>query len=329
MIVAVIPCYRELDHILNVISTIGPEIDVILVIDDGCPEKTGDFVKKHCVDPRVQVLQHKHNCGVGAATLTGYEKALSIGAEVIVKIDGDGQMDPKLVPDLIKPILEGKADYVKGNRFHRFGAFYGMPILRVFGNTILSFLAKVSSGYWTIFDPTNGFTAIHAQIAEILPLKHISKGYFFETDMLFQLSTLRAVVHDMPMKAKYGNETSHLRIYQILGPFFVGHMVNGCKRIFINYFLTDFTIASLELFLSVLLCVFGATFGISHWIESSATGVTATAGEVILAALPIIISAQLFIAFLNYDIRNTPKTPLHPTLKKFHLNQPSNKFSED
>ena len=313
-IVAVIPCYRETGHVLKVIKHIGPEVSKIVVVDDGCPENTGDLVEKKCPDKRTHILRHSNNLGVGAATITGYQKALALGADIIVKIDGDGQMDPKLIPNLIRPIIEGNADYVKGNRFHRLDAIYCMPLLRIIGNTFLSFLTKVSSGYWSIFDPTNGFTAIHGKIAKILPFHHIAKGYFFETDMLFRLGTLKAVVKDMPMQAIYSNETSHLRISRILSEFLIGHLKNSVKRIFISYFLTDFTLASVELLLSILLYSFGLFFGIPRWFESIDTGIPATAGEVILAALPIILGTQLLIAFLNYDFRKTPKNPIHPSL---------------
>ena len=194
MIAVVIPCYRVKSRILDVVSGIGPECQAIYVVDDGCPEGSGDHVEAECRDPRVHVLRHERNQGVGAATLTGYQAALDGGAAVIVKLDGDGQMDPTWIPRLVRPIQDGEADYVKGNRFFDLGDLGAMPRARVLGNSLLSFASKLSSGYWNVFDPTNGFTAIHAAVARRLPLAKLSKGYFFESDLLFRLGILRAVV---------------------------------------------------------------------------------------------------------------------------------------
>jgi len=117
MIAVVIPTYRVKDQILDVLAEIGPEVAAIFVVDDCCPSKSGDWVESHCDDPRIKVLRHDKNQGVGGATLTGYRAALESGAEVIVKLDGDGQMDARRIPRLVQPILDGEADYVKGNRF--------------------------------------------------------------------------------------------------------------------------------------------------------------------------------------------------------------------
>lgn len=123
---------------------------------------SGEYVKAHCTDPRVTVVKHEKNKGVGGAVMTGYRAAIADGAKVIVKIDGDGQMDPSLLREFVMPILGGEADYTKGNRFYDLSNISRMPAMRLFGNAGLSFLAKLSTGYWNIFDPTNGYTAIHA-----------------------------------------------------------------------------------------------------------------------------------------------------------------------
>src|SRR5690606_32001950 len=150
-------------------------------------------------DPRVRVIRHASNLGVGGAVITGYQAAIADGMDILVKLDGDGQMDASLIPDFIEPIINGEADYTKGNRFFDLEELRSMPRIRLIGNAVLSFMTKFSSGYWNLFDPTNGFTALHADVARYLPLSKISKRYFFESDMLFRLNTLRAVVHDIPM----------------------------------------------------------------------------------------------------------------------------------
>lgn len=307
----VIPSYRVTQHILALIEMIGPEVARIYVVDDKCPDNSGDFVEKHCSDMRVTVLRNPINTGVGGAVITGYKAAIEDGIDIIVKIDGDGQMDPSLIPQFIGPILDGLADYTKGNRFFSLDQIRSMPRVRIFGNAILSLITKLSSGYWDLFDPTNGYTAIHADVAKSLPLTKVSKRYFFESDLLFRLNIQRAVVLDVPMDAKYGNEVSHLKISSVIGEFLAKHLRNYCKRIFYNYYLRDLSMASIELPLGICLLASGATFGIWHWILSSRTQVFTPAGTVMLSALPMLMGLQLILAFLSYDIASVPKRPIH------------------
>ena len=196
-IAVVIPCYKVKRQILSVISEIGEEVDVILVVDDCCPEHSGDYVVENNKDSRVEVIFNQKNLGVGGAVICGYRFALEKNCEIILKLDGDGQMDPALISKFIKPILSGKADYTKGNRFHCIESLSAMPTLRKLGNAVLSFVNKSTSGYWKVMDPTNGFTAIHRTALERLPLDKISQRYFFESDMLFRLGTIRAVIRDV------------------------------------------------------------------------------------------------------------------------------------
>jgi glycosyltransferase involved in cell wall biosynthesis len=315
MIAVVIPCYRVKARILDVLSGIGPECRAIFVVDDGCPEGTGDHVEAECNDPRVRVVRHARNQGVGGATLTGYRAALDAGAAVIVKIDGDGQMDPGWIPRLVRPIQDGEADYVKGNRFFELDGLDSMPRIRVLGNSLLSFASKLSSGYWNIFDPTNGFTAIHAAVAERLPFTKLARGWFFESDMLFRLGILRAVVCEVPMPAVYQGEPSNLVIRKVLGEFAWKHFRNSVKRIFYSYYLRNFNIASIEILAGLLFIAFGTGFGVSNWIEGYRANLPATSGTVMVAALPVIVGVQLVLAFLSYDLQNVPREILHRRLE--------------
>ena len=310
MVAVIIPSYKVKKHILQLIPEIGSEIDKIYVVDDKCPENSGQFVKENCTDTRVEVLFNENNMGVGGAVKTGYKKALQDGIDILVKLDGDGQMDPKLIPALIKRIQKGKADYVKGNRFYNIDTLLAMPKLRLFGNSMLSFINKFVNGYWNVMDPTNGFTAIHKSALAQLPLDKIENRYFFESDMLFRLGTVRAVVHDMPMDAKYADEESNLSIRKVLFEFPPKYFVRFFKRIFYNYFLRDFSAASVELFLGSVFFIFGIIIGSIYWAESIKTGIPATSGTVMLAALPIIIGMQLLLSALSFDIKNLPKEPL-------------------
>jgi len=327
-IAVVIPCYRVTQHVLHVIANIGEEVTAIFAVDDACPDGSGELIKNNCTDSRVIVLCNQQNLGVGGAVLVGYRAALDAGADVIVKVDGDGQMDPALIPAFIAPIVAGETDYTKGNRFFDLEGIRAMSNVRLIGNAVLSFMSKISSGYWDIFDPTNGYTAIHANVARHLPFEKISQRYFFETDMLFRLNILRAVVVDVPMDAKYGDEVSNMKVSSIVGEFLFKHARNFCKRIFYNYYLRDMSLAAVELPLGVLLVACGGLFGGYHWISSMREGITTPAGTVMLAALPILMGVQLILAFLGYDMANMPRRPLHKLRRNF-TGIPKNKGGSD
>jgi dolichol-phosphate mannosyltransferase len=314
VIAVVIPCYKVRCHIIEVLASISTDVHRIYVVDDACPEQTGQYVKDQVTDSRVTVIVHKENRGVGGATLTGYQRAIEDGVDIIVKMDGDGQMDARDLPRLVRPISTGIADYSKGNRFFDLTGLQSMPRIRIFGNAALSLLSKLSCGYWNLFDPTNGFTAIDAKTASQLPFDKISERYFFETDLLFRLNLIRAVVVDVPMSAKYGTERSNLKISRVLLEFPLKHLRNLVKRVFYNYFLRDMSIASFELVAGAILLMFGLIFGGISWIHAVEANKTASAGTVMLAALPLLSGLQLLLAFLSFDIASVPKVPLQNVL---------------
>ena len=315
-VAVVIPCFRVTGQVLGVIEAIGPEVERIYCVDDACPDGSGDLVQARATDPRVRVLRHDQNQGVGGATLTGYRQAIADGMDIVVKLDGDGQMDPALLPELVAPILRGEADYTKGNRFWDLRQIGRMPLPRRLGNLGLSFLAKVSSGYWDIFDPTNGYTALHVAVAERLPLDQVSRRYFFETDLLFRLGTVRAVVVDVPMDARYGDEKSNLKVSRVFGEFAFKHLRNAGKRLLYNYYLRDLPAASLELLAGVLLLGFALVFGGWHWWLSASTGQAAATGTVMVAVVTFVSGLQFVLAFLNHDIASVPRRALHRMLHR-------------
>lgn len=315
-IAVVIPCYKVTAHIAEVIARIGREVQAIYCVDDACPEGSGKLVQKMVRDKRVKVIFHDENQGVGGAMLTGYRAALADGHDVLVKIDGDGQMDPALIPQFVYPIELGMADYTKGNRFFNIEDVRGMPPVRLVGNGALSFLTKLSSGYWNIFDPTNGYTAIHRSIGEFIVNRRIDKRYFFETDMLLNLYLLRAVVQDVPMAAVYAEEKSNLSVWRIAMPFLMKNLRNAARRFIINYIIRDFSLATLEAILGILLLAFGLVTGSSFWLRSYMSGEVATAGQVMIAALPILSGTQLLLSALNFDMRNVPSIVRHPLLTR-------------
>lgn len=314
MIAAVIPCYRVSRHILGVLARIPEQVALVLVVDDACPEQSGKLVEEACRDPRVLVHFNTTNLGVGGATMEGYKQAIKYGADIIVKLDGDGQMDPELIPNLVAPILDHEADYAKGNRFFDVQHLHRMPTVRLLGNLAVSFVSKFSSGYWSVMDPTNGFTAIHARVLEQLPLNEIDKGYFFESDMLYHLGLSQAVVKSLPMPPVYGTEISNMSIARVSLTFPGKYLKRLGKRLFYSYFFRDFNAGSTYLLAAFLLLVLGCSFGGYHWYRSVATGIPATSGTVMLAALPLVLGFQCLLAALQYDIAAQPKVPIHTRL---------------
>ncbi len=306
-IAVIIPAYKVSQQILGVLSKIGPEVDQIYVVDDACPEKTGKLVSEKCRDSRVRVIQNEINLGVGGAVKAGFSAALGSGAKVLVKVDGDGQINPSLIPQLVAPLLEGSADYTKGNRFFSVEKIREMPTIRILGNLGLSFFSKLSSGYWDVFDPNNGFIAIRSETADRLPFTKISNRYFFESDMLFRLNLTRAVIVDVPMEPVYGEEVSNLKVFSSFFEFSFKHIRNFLKRILYNYFLREFNLASIELLLGTSLLTFGILLGGRGWIQSLNTGVPTQTGTLILTAMAFLSGLQLLLGFFAYDISNIPR----------------------
>jgi glycosyltransferase involved in cell wall biosynthesis len=308
-IAVVIPCYRVAAHIRDVIRNMPTYIWKIIIVDDCSPDNTAQVISA-MADSRIVLVRHEVNQGVGGAMVTGYRTALDLGAEIVVKMDGDDQMDPACLPDLIGPLLERKADYAKGNRWGHSECLASMPPARRWGNLGLSFLAKFASGYWTIFDPCNGYTAIRAEVLRQLPLERVARSYFFEISMLVQLNILGAVVRDVRMPARYGTEVSSLRVSRILLQFPSRLLLAMGSRIWRRYFINDFSPVTLFMLMGLSLSGFGLVDGIYGWVRSSATGLTATAGQVMIATMPILLGFQLLLQALNLDMTSEPKKAL-------------------
>lgn len=316
----VVPCYNVAGTVAGVLSEIGPEVQRIYCVDDASSDGTGEVLERAAArDPRVRVLRRPSNGGVGAAVVDGYRAAIADGAGIIVKLDGDGQMNPRFAGQFARPIRDGDADYVKGNRFFHLGTVRRMPRARLLGNIGLSFLSKLSTGYWDLFDPTNGYTAIEASMAELLPLEQVSRRYFFESDLLHRLSLLRARVVELPLETVYGDEASGLSPLRCLVTFPFLHLRNLGRRILYNYYLRNFSVASVNLLLGLLLLGFGVGFGAWKWIEVLASGQAATAGTVMLSALPAIVGTQLLLNFLSYDMSMVPREAVHTRLIQLRL----------
>ena len=232
---------------------------------------------------------------------------MELNSDIVIKIDGDGQMDVNYMQKLIQPILDGKADYTKGNRFTDFKALRAMPKVRLFGNSGLSFLVKAASGYWNLMDPTNGYTAINKHALEELDLDNIAKRYFFESDMLINLNIENAVVVDVEIPAKYGDEESSLSITKTLVGFPPKLFKGLCKRIFLKYFIYDFNMLSLYLVVGLPMLFFGIVFGSIKWIEAIVNNIETSTGTIMLAVLPIILGTQFILQAIQIDMNNIPR----------------------
>ncbi len=318
-IAVIIPCYRVKDKILKVIDDIPDFVDRVFVIDDCCPEKSGEFVASNITSDRLEVIFHDVNKGVGGALKTGYEKCIHGGYDIAVKIDGDGQMDPQLIQKFITPLLHNKADYTKGNRFFKLANLRQMPKVRLFGNSGLSFLTKLSTGHWNIMDPTNGYTAIRCDVLEYLDLDRIDNRYFFETDLLFQLGLVKARVIDIPMVAKYEDENSSLSVKKVLFEFSFKHTKLFFKRIAINYFLRDFNIGTILLLLGVVFSGIALFSGVPLWVHNSNLGIDTPIGTVAKYLLSSIVGIGGVIGWVLYDVFSVPNNSIVDLLSDLDL----------
>jgi dolichol-phosphate mannosyltransferase len=309
-VAVVIPCFRVRDRLHSVVESLPDWIDAIIVVDDACPEKSYQVLNDGPIDTRVALVHHESNQGVGGAMITGFQKALEGEYEIIVKIDGDGQMDPARIVDIVHPIASGLCDFTKGNRFIHLESLRSMPLTRRVGNVGLTFLTKFASGQWHLSDPTNGYLAIHREVLSLLNFKRLSRGYFFETSLLIQLNIIRAVAFDIPMPARYAGERSSLSISRALFGFPPRLLWGLMNRLLWRYCFYDVNATTFCLFIGGLMTIGGVSFGAYRWVQGSLTGQFQSAGTVALSLLPTIIGFQLLLQALVLDVVDTPRLPL-------------------
>ena len=311
-IAVVIPCYRVEQTVERVVRRLPDFVDVVIAVDDASPDGTGEAIDRLAASsttPQVVALHHERNQGVGGAMATGYEKALELGVDIVVKVDGDDQMNPDFMADLVEPLAAGACDYAKGNRFRHFRALKRMPLVRKLGNIALTFLTKVASGYWHIFDPQNGYVAIHRDVLEVIDLSKLrGRRYFFENEMLIRLNIESARVLDVPMPSIYGDEVSSLRVSHVL-TYFPMHLARGfLARLFHRYILRDFSVVIPLYLIGVVAFGWGFVFGLETWINHYNHPDTPTpTGTVMLSVLPLIVGLQMLLQGLLIDILQTPR----------------------
>jgi dolichol-phosphate mannosyltransferase len=302
----VIPAYNEEPFIGQVLSSLPGYVDKIIVVDD-CSTDNTFRVASASLDPRVAVLKTPRNCGIGEAMCLGYQKALDLSGEVLVKMDGDGQMAPEHLTLLLDAIIEKGYDYAKGNRFLHSEAIHQMPVIRIIGNVILTFLTKAASGYWHIFDPQNGYTAIRASAIRSIALEKLDPRFFFENDILVHLNIQNLRVIDIPMAARYGEEISDLSIAKVLFSFPSLLLRRFVRRIFQKYVLRNFSPVALFLLSGLPLLIWGLLYGAYLWVHSMITGVPTPTGSIMLSLVPIVLGFQLTLQAIVLDIQETPR----------------------
>lgn len=307
VIAAVVPAYREELMIAKVIETMPDFVDHIVIVDDYSPDRTAEVVLA-ADDDRVTLIRHGVNQGVGGAIVTGHRTAMELGSDVNVVMAGDAQMDPNYLPDLLNKVTDDGFGFAKANRFYGPESFRGMPGHRIFGNVVLSFMNKLASGYWNLFDPQNGYTAIRTSVLRRVDLDRVSKRYSFENDLLIKLNILQVSATDVPIPAVYGEEVSSIRLRKVI-PELLNKLTAGYwSRIWYRYVLWSFSPIALLLFGGMFLTLLGT--GIAIWVVFQiASSVVATAATVMLAALPLMIGIQMLIAALQLDIQATPDQP--------------------
>jgi dolichol-phosphate mannosyltransferase len=302
----VIPAYNVEKEIGAVLKDIPDYVDHIVVVDDASADGTL-MTAKISADSRVDVLSHAQNKGVGGAVVTGLKHLLSKGADIIAKADGDGQMDLSQLYRLLDALIDEHYAYAKGNRFIHTKDIQSMPLVRLIGNFILTFLTKLCSGYWNVFDPQNGYLAVRREYLQLIDLDNVSERYFFENDMLVHLNIFHLRVKDVSMPAIYHHEKSSMKIHQILLTFPVRLLKRTIYRIYQKYILRDFSQIALFLISGIVFMSWGVLFGGYHWVLSWRTGQYASTGTVMVALLPFLMGFELFLQGIILDIQNTPK----------------------
>ena len=303
-IAAVVPAYNESKLIGKTITTMPDFVDFIVVINDCSTDDTSDQARA-VNDPRVTVIDHEVNTGVGGAIITGHTAALELGADINVVMAGDAQMDPAYLPDLLDPICEQGYEFTKANRFFSRTSYTGMPVVRMLGSIGLSFATKMASGYWNLFDPQNGYTALARSALLRLDLSRVARGYPFENDLLIWLNIANARAKDIPIPATYGEEVSSMRISRVMLPI-AGLLFRGFwRRMLLKHVLASFSAVALLFFTGLFLVFVGTVVGIWLVVETLGPPV-ATTGSVLLSVFPLLTGTHMLITALQLDIQSTP-----------------------
>jgi glycosyltransferase involved in cell wall biosynthesis len=300
-IAVVVPAHNEELLVGTVVTSAPAFVDHVIVVDDASSDATSTAAEA-VGDPRLEVHRLPENLGVGGAIVFGHKRALELGCDVSVVMAGDAQMDPAYLTQLIDPIADGEAGFTKANRFYGEGSFEGMPRHRVVGNIGLSFLTKAASGYWGLFDPQNGYTAIHRTALERLQLDRLAKRYEFENDLLIKLNVLRVPARDVPIPAVYGTEVSGLKVGRVAPRLLVMLWRGFWHRMWWKYVLQSFSAVALMFFTGLFLVAIGIGFSIFTLVNTLGPPI-ASPGTVLLAVAPLLSGLHFLVSAMQLDIQ--------------------------
>lgn len=300
-IAVAIPCYKVEQHLEQVIVGIPAFVDTILLVDDGSPDGTPALVDRLAsADCRITALHHERNQGVGGAMKTAFCKTLEMDVDVVVKLDGDGQMDGTYIAPLVEALQGG--DFAKGNRLFDRRKLRRMPTIRRVGNMGVGFMVKAASGYWNVSDPVNGFFAIRTATLRRMDLGRVADRYFFESSMLIEMHYAGARIVEVTMPAIYADEHSNLSIGHTLFSFPPRLVAAWLRRLHLSYFVYDFNICSLYLLVGLPSFLFGLVFGLCEWIHYASISSPSPTGTIMVAVLTFILGFQMLLAAAQYDI---------------------------
>tara|TARA_A100001015_G_scaffold240983_1_gene274942 strand:- start:854 stop:1570 length:717 start_codon:yes stop_codon:yes gene_type:complete len=229
----VMPCYRSKKKVLNVIKKIDFNlVSHLIVIDDGCPQKTGLFIEKNFKSKKISIFISNKNQGVGAATIKGIKIALKKGYKFIGKIDSDGQHNPKDLKKFIYKIKKEKTEFCKAFRVLNFSRKKKMPYVRFFGNFFLTLIFRIVSGKFYVKDVTNGYLIFSARVIKSIDLNNLKKNYFFEQDLLTNVLSQNFKISQIEIDTVYNNENSNLKPLNTIIPFIIYYLRILRKNIF-------------------------------------------------------------------------------------------------
>lgn len=298
MIAVIVPAFNEEKLIGKVLKTIPSFVDHVVVIDDASSDRTGEVVKTHQEeDSRITYIQHKINEGVGGAIVTGYKWARDHEIDISVVMAGDAQMDPKDLPELLDPVVEGATDYSKGNRLFTGKAWKVIPKSRYFGNAVLSFLTKIASGYWHVADSQSGYGAITLEALKTIDVDAIYKRYGMPNDLLVKLNVYNFRVQDIPVTPVYGiGERSGIKIYKVVFTLSFLLMKLFLWRLKEKYVIRDFHPLVLFYLMGFVLTPIGIVFGFYLLIYRIFIGPVAATSALFSAFFTISGLQSLFFA---------------------------------
>jgi glycosyltransferase involved in cell wall biosynthesis len=299
----VVPAYDEEELIGATLGGIPPLVDRIIVVNDGSSDRTAE-VAKATGDGRVEVISHERRSGVGAATVTGYRRALAEGMDVVVVMNGEIQMDAVDLPKVVAPFARVVLDDAKSIRLATGQAWQLIPKTRFFGNAILSMLTKVASGYWHVADSQSGYTVVSREMLELLDLDHIYTNYGFPNDMLVHLNVWNARVRDFPSRPIYGvGERSNMR-YRHVVPRIAWLLVRGFFwRLWEKYVKRDFHPLVFFYAMGFIATVAGMLLGLVV-VGYRIAGYSIPIATVVLVALLVISGLQFTLFAMWFDMES-------------------------